>query len=220
MRVPFSYMQSCILEMMRSFFDILWKPWWCASFLLCFCWWACYDFCLGICVWKAKNNSIGNSSTITTESQSTKPEPDVHPPDTGPGRSFRNFRFDTPSILQAMEAAFSAWRQTLSFRCKVVWVHMAGRFPTISPVSLNTLINLHAGLVGVQAVHVCVRFSGLGYMYILYRIPFLAKICASLCSAFLLASFTFMHAWASVAWIALFFFPSFPPLGGGSSCPP
>lgn len=65
-------------------------------------------FVLGICVWKAKNSSIGNSSTIITESQSSKPEPDVHPPDTGPGRSLRNFRFDIPSILQAMEAAFSA----------------------------------------------------------------------------------------------------------------
>lgn len=41
------------------------------------------------------------------ESQLTKPTPDSQPPDTGPGRSFRNFRFDTAAILQAMEAGFS-----------------------------------------------------------------------------------------------------------------
>lgn len=42
------------------------------------------------------------------ETQSTKPEADIHPPDVGPGKSFRNFRFDTSSILQAMETGFSA----------------------------------------------------------------------------------------------------------------
>ncbi|XP_024024246.1 mRNA-decapping enzyme subunit 2 [Morus notabilis] len=61
-----------------------------------------------ISVWKAKNTSIGNSATIP-ETQPTKPpEPEIPPPDTGPGKSFRNFRFDTASILQAMEAGFSA----------------------------------------------------------------------------------------------------------------
>ncbi|PON50931.1 Dihydroneopterin triphosphate diphosphatase [Trema orientale] len=60
-----------------------------------------------ISVWKTKHNSIGGS-TIITETQPTKPEPDIHPPDIGPGKSFRNFRFDTSSILQAMETGFSA----------------------------------------------------------------------------------------------------------------
>ncbi|XP_065871579.1 mRNA-decapping enzyme subunit 2 [Euphorbia lathyris] len=55
-----------------------------------------------MCVWKAKNTSIGN-----TETQSTKPVPEIHPPDTGPGKSFRKFRFDTAGILQAMDAGFS-----------------------------------------------------------------------------------------------------------------
>lgn len=64
-------------------------------------------FFQGICVWKAKHNSIGNSSTVI-DSQPTKPESDSHTPDVGPGKSFRNFRFDTASILQAMEASFSS----------------------------------------------------------------------------------------------------------------
>lgn len=37
------------------------------------------------------------------ESQISKAEVDV---DTGPGKSFRNFKFDTASILQSMERAF------------------------------------------------------------------------------------------------------------------
>ncbi|KAL5569316.1 hypothetical protein UlMin_025891 [Ulmus minor] len=63
-----------------------------------------------ISVWKAKTSSIGSSSAIITESQPAKPEPAVihPPPDTGPGKSFRSFRFDTASILQAMEAGFSS----------------------------------------------------------------------------------------------------------------
>ncbi|KAF5453436.1 hypothetical protein F2P56_028338 [Juglans regia] len=66
----------------------------------------------GICVWKAKNSSTGNNSStvMIMESQSSKSEADVHPPDTGPGSSFRNFRFDIGPILQTMEAAFSAVR--------------------------------------------------------------------------------------------------------------
>lgn len=56
-------------------------------------------------MWKAKNNSIG-SNTIALESQLTKVASDSQPPDTGPGKSFRNFRFDTVAILQAMEAGF------------------------------------------------------------------------------------------------------------------
>lgn len=56
-------------------------------------------------MWKAKNNSIG-SNTLSLESQLTKFASDSQPPDTGPGKSFRNFRFDTAAILQAMEAGF------------------------------------------------------------------------------------------------------------------
>ncbi|XP_038883995.1 mRNA-decapping enzyme subunit 2-like [Benincasa hispida] len=61
----------------------------------------------GLTVWKAKNSSIGSSSTIIMESQLSKQEVDVSIPDTGPGRSFRNFKFDTASILQSMDRAFS-----------------------------------------------------------------------------------------------------------------
>ncbi|XVE68904.1 hypothetical protein DITRI_Ditri09bG0106900 [Diplodiscus trichospermus] len=61
----------------------------------------------GICVWKAKNNSIGSNSMII-ESQSTKLASDAKPPDTGPGKSFRNFRFDTAAILRALDAGFSS----------------------------------------------------------------------------------------------------------------
>ncbi|KAJ7975068.1 mRNA-decapping enzyme subunit 2 [Quillaja saponaria] len=61
----------------------------------------------GICVWRAKNGSTGSSAVIM-ENQSTKPESDTHPLDTGPGNIFRNFKFDTASILQAMDSAFSA----------------------------------------------------------------------------------------------------------------
>ncbi|CAA2954445.1 mRNA-decapping enzyme subunit 2 [Olea europaea subsp. europaea] len=57
----------------------------------------------GITVWKAKNSSTGSSST--TESQPSKPVADMHPSE-GPGKSFRNFRFDTASIVRAMDAAF------------------------------------------------------------------------------------------------------------------
>ncbi|KAL0283436.1 UNVERIFIED_CONTAM: decapping enzyme subunit [Sesamum angustifolium] len=60
----------------------------------------------GISVWKAKNSSSGSSSTIA-ESQPSKPVADVLAPDSHPGRSFRNFRFDTGPIIQAVEAAFS-----------------------------------------------------------------------------------------------------------------
>ncbi|XP_058204641.1 mRNA-decapping enzyme subunit 2 isoform X1 [Rhododendron vialii] len=59
----------------------------------------------GISIWKAKNSSTGSSSMIT-ENQPTKPVVDANSMDTGPGRSFRNFRFDTNLIIQAMETAF------------------------------------------------------------------------------------------------------------------
>uniref|UniRef100_A0A2P2KBB8 mRNA-decapping enzyme subunit 2 n=1 Tax=Rhizophora mucronata TaxID=61149 RepID=A0A2P2KBB8_RHIMU len=61
----------------------------------------------GFCVWKAKNTSIGTSATIT-DSQSTKTiATDSRLTETGPGKSFRNFRFDMAAILQAMETGFS-----------------------------------------------------------------------------------------------------------------
>ncbi|CAK9169602.1 unnamed protein product [Ilex paraguariensis] len=60
----------------------------------------------GISVWKAKNSSTGSSSAIA-ETHSSKPVADAHSSDTGPGRSFRNFRFDTAKVFQAIETAFS-----------------------------------------------------------------------------------------------------------------
>jgi mRNA-decapping enzyme subunit 2 len=45
---------------------------------------------------------------VIMESHLNKPGSDAHPPDMGPGKSFRNFRFDTAAILQAMESGFSA----------------------------------------------------------------------------------------------------------------
>ncbi|RXI09131.1 hypothetical protein DVH24_023275 [Malus domestica] len=59
----------------------------------------------GISVWNTKSSSIG-SSTMMVESQPTKPEPEVRPPDTGAGNSFRNFRFDVAPVLQAIDAGF------------------------------------------------------------------------------------------------------------------
>ncbi|KAK4385891.1 decapping enzyme subunit [Sesamum angolense] len=52
-----------------------------------------------------KEQFFGSSSTIA-ESQPSK-RCCVHAPDSHPGRSFRNFRFDTGPIFQAIEAAFS-----------------------------------------------------------------------------------------------------------------
>lgn len=60
----------------------------------------------GVSIWKAKNSSIGSNSMIV-ESQSNKLQSDAKPPDTGPGKSFRNFRFDTAAILRALEGSFS-----------------------------------------------------------------------------------------------------------------
>lgn len=45
----------------------------------------------GTCVWKAKNNST-----------------EARPMDSGPGRSFRNFKFDVARVLQPIEASFSS----------------------------------------------------------------------------------------------------------------
>ncbi|WMV31689.1 hypothetical protein MTR67_025074 [Solanum verrucosum] len=61
----------------------------------------------GLSVWNAKNSSTGSSSVLA-EIQLNKPAVDARPQDTGPGKSFRNFRFDTASIYRAMEAGFSS----------------------------------------------------------------------------------------------------------------
>lgn len=62
----------------------------------------------GLTVWKAKNSSLGSSSASAVfDPQHVKAVSDSHTTDVGPGRSFRSFRFDTPSILRAMESAFS-----------------------------------------------------------------------------------------------------------------
>ncbi|XP_010558755.1 PREDICTED: mRNA-decapping enzyme subunit 2-like [Tarenaya hassleriana] len=62
-----------------------------------------------LCVWKAKHNSVGNSSaTMESQQASNKPAPENPPPDTGPGKSLRNFKFNASAILQAMEAGFSS----------------------------------------------------------------------------------------------------------------
>jgi hypothetical protein len=56
-------------------------------------------------VWKAKNSSSGSTPV---EKPVAKAGSDVqaHHVDNRPGRSFRNFRFDTASILPSMEASF------------------------------------------------------------------------------------------------------------------
>lgn len=61
----------------------------------------------GICIWKAKSGSTGSSSTIS-EPQSSKSASNVQSSNSGPGKSFRYFRFDTAAILRAMEAGFSS----------------------------------------------------------------------------------------------------------------
>ncbi|KAB2010473.1 hypothetical protein ES319_D10G240400v1 [Gossypium barbadense] len=60
----------------------------------------------GVSIWKAKNSSTGSNSMIV-ESQSNKLQSDAKPPDTGPGKSFRNFRFDSAAVLRALEGSFS-----------------------------------------------------------------------------------------------------------------
>lgn len=59
----------------------------------------------GTCVWKAKCSSGGATAT---ENPLLRSGSEPHNVDIAPGKSFRTFRFDTASILQAMEAAFSA----------------------------------------------------------------------------------------------------------------
>ncbi|KAL7109787.1 hypothetical protein ACP275_06G197000 [Erythranthe tilingii] len=69
----------------------------------------------GISVWNVKNSSSGGSS-ITTESQPIKAVAEVHHQSEpsasnkyalSAGKSFRNFRFDTAPIFQALDSAFS-----------------------------------------------------------------------------------------------------------------
>lgn len=60
-------------------------------------------------MWKAKPTSAGGTSienSLVRAATGTGVEPQIA--DTAPGKSFRNFRFDTTSIIQAMEAVFSA----------------------------------------------------------------------------------------------------------------
>jgi mRNA-decapping enzyme subunit 2 len=54
-------------------------------------------------VWKAKNSSSGGAPV---ENPVVRAGSDAQQVDNRPGRSFRNFRFDTASILQSMEASF------------------------------------------------------------------------------------------------------------------
>lgn len=78
----------------------------------------------GISVWKAKTSSSSGSGPTpgpisgsgsapgsgpgsTSDNQLQRAASDHRSADVGPGRSFRNFRFDVPSILQSMEAAFA-----------------------------------------------------------------------------------------------------------------
>ncbi|KAF8394997.1 hypothetical protein HHK36_018936 [Tetracentron sinense] len=58
----------------------------------------------GTCMWKAKSSFAG--VTKATMNQSTKPGSEIPLSHLGPGKSFRSFRFDSASILQAMEDAF------------------------------------------------------------------------------------------------------------------
>ncbi|CAL4934458.1 unnamed protein product [Urochloa decumbens] len=56
-----------------------------------------------VTVWKAKNSSSGGTPV---ENPVARAGSDAQHIDNRPGRSFRNFRFDTASILQSMEASF------------------------------------------------------------------------------------------------------------------
>ncbi|XP_042392299.1 mRNA-decapping enzyme subunit 2-like [Zingiber officinale] len=58
-------------------------------------------------VWKAKGSSEG-AATVVPENSLFQAGSGPQKVDNGPGKSFRNFRFDAASILQAMEAAFAA----------------------------------------------------------------------------------------------------------------
>lgn len=70
----------------------------------------------GISVWKAKNSSTGSNTQIVdiqppkpaSDAKPMKPASDAKPMDTGPGMSFRTFRFDLAPVLQAFDTAFSA----------------------------------------------------------------------------------------------------------------
>ncbi|XP_042014820.1 mRNA-decapping enzyme subunit 2-like [Salvia splendens] len=59
-----------------------------------------------VTVWKAKNSN-GGIPSIAGERQPSKTIPDVHLPEAQPVSTFRNFRFDTGLILQAVDTAFS-----------------------------------------------------------------------------------------------------------------
>lgn len=123
-------MWSHVLRMVYSiFFPFHSKPGKHANVLVHLCWVVLFHLYQGMCMWKAKSTSIGSGTTIV-ESQSTKPGSDSHSPDVGPGNSFRNFRFDTAAILQAMEAGFSAWCSKLV--CILYgWVTISSALPNI-----------------------------------------------------------------------------------------
>ena len=59
----------------------------------------------GTSVWKDKNNADGG---MPSDNAPLRLGSEPQKSDNGPGKSFRNFKFDTASILQAMEAAFAA----------------------------------------------------------------------------------------------------------------
>ncbi|XP_020240901.1 mRNA-decapping enzyme subunit 2-like [Asparagus officinalis] len=59
----------------------------------------------GTSVWKVKDSS-GSGTSMQNALQRVGSEPQII--DLGPGKSFRNFRFDTIKILQSMEVAFAA----------------------------------------------------------------------------------------------------------------
>jgi mRNA-decapping enzyme subunit 2 len=69
--------------------------------------WICDNSYGGYCtgtVWKAKNPS---GVTVPVENPAIyRAVSDPQQVDNRPGKSFRNFRFDTASILQSMEASF------------------------------------------------------------------------------------------------------------------
>ncbi|XP_031372646.1 mRNA-decapping enzyme subunit 2-like isoform X2 [Punica granatum] len=63
----------------------------------------------GKLIWSAQISPTQGQLMITKgESESSKSPPEASPSDTRPGKSFRNFSFNTPAILNAMEAAFGA----------------------------------------------------------------------------------------------------------------
>lgn len=85
--------------------------------------WVLFQALAGTSVWKAKNNADGG---MPSDNAPLRLGSEPQKSDNGPGKSFRNFKFDTASILQAMEAAFAAnWgvilHGSLSDGCRLRW---------------------------------------------------------------------------------------------------